>query len=449
MVYNICNPWIDMKKLILILISLTLIAFKNTAATQTSASVPLKQFLQQQPAVKVVKPLEVDGFKEAYELRFIQPLDHKDASKGTFEQRVHVMHRDKNAPTHIWISGYQTYFPMNTNGKEMAEILNSNLVVVEYRFYGQSLPEDGKVPYEFLDNTQGATDHHEVIDTFKQYYQNKWVSSGFSKGGESALIHLSMFPDDVDAVVTYDAPIIHGREDPRTDAFLYAHGSKECRTRLFDYQRIALENREAMLEKVEAYAKNKKLNYSWLGYGGALEYAVLEHTFTFWQRGHKCEEVPQRGDSVDAIFKHLVDTSGLWFYSDEGIHATRQSYYQHMRELGYYGFPTERLSDLLVDAKDASNLHLAPKGVDLTYNPEFMWNVHKWLDKNGNNIIYLYGENDTWKAAAVEPTINTNAIRLDQKNGSHWTHVKNLSEEQKQLFYDTLDKWLGYKVNRL
>lgn len=409
----------------------------------------LVQFLQQQQTVRIVKSLKQGGFSETYELRVTQPLDHADAGRGTFEQRVHLMHRDVRAPTLVWISGYRTHFPPETMAQEMSAILSSNVVLVEYRFYGKSLPQDGKVPYEFLDNTQGATDHHQIIHTFKKYYKNKWVSSGYSKGGQSALIHRSIFPDDVDVVVPYNSPIIHGREDPRTAAFLYSNGSKECRTRLFDFQRMALEHRQAMIEKLKAYAPKNNLTFTRLGLGGAIEYAVLEHTFSFWQWGHQIEDVPQRGATVDELFEHLIDTSGVRYYSDQGIHDLRQSYYQHMRELGYYGFPTERLSDLLVDAKDASNLNLAPKGVDLTYNPGFMWKVHKWLDQNGNNIIYIYGENDTWAAAGVTPTTNTNAIRVDQIQGYHNSRVESLSDEQKKTVYDTLEEWLQIKVKRL
>ena len=440
---------VTMKTLLIFAMTFMLAACDNKQSAEPSPELSIKDFIQQHQELEIVSAFEVEGFKEAFELRMTQPLDHRDAKAGSFEQRVHLLHRDRDAPTYIWMSGYDTHWPIRSNVKELANILNSNLVIVEYRFYGTSLPESGKVPWLYLDNTQGATDHHKVIALFKRYYSKQWLSAGFSKGGESALIHRSLFPTDVDVVVTYDAPIIHGRENTKTDAFLYSHGSKACRTRLFDYQRIALENRQAMLERIEQYGKDNGLTFERLGFGGALEYAVLEHTFTFWQRGHQCEDVPVRGDSVDNIFKHLVDTSGLEFYSDKGIHDTRQSYYQHMRELGYYGFPTERLSDVLIDAKDANNEHLAPKGVDLTYNPQFMQNVHNWLNKNGNNIIYLYGENDTWAASGVVPTANTNALRFDKKDGYHWSHIKDFSDEQKQRIYNTLEQWLGIAVNRI
>lgn len=328
-----------MNKIGIIFFSILVVACTSTPANGQQAPLPLKDFLEQQQAIRIVEPLEVDGFNETYQLRMTQPLDHNDASKGDFEQRVHLMHRDVNAPTLIWISGYRTYFPLQAQAQELSTILNSNVVLVEHRFYGESLPEDGKVPYAFLDNTQSATDHHQLIQTFKKYYKNKWVSSGHSKGGQSALIHRSMFPEDVDVVIPYNAPIIHGREDPRTAAFLYANGSKALRTRLFDFQRMVLENRKAMIKKMKKYAQKEELTFDRLGFGAALEYSVLEYTFSFWQWGHRGEDVPQRGASADELFKHLIATSGVWFYSDQGIDEYRQSYYQHMRENGFYRFP--------------------------------------------------------------------------------------------------------------
>ena len=50
-----------------------------------------------------------------------------------------------------------------------------------------------------------------------------------------------------------------------------------------------------------------------------------------------------------------------------------------------------------------------PKDADLTFDPTFMEDISKWLLTQGNNIIYIYGENDPWSAPHLEYLGATNA----------------------------------------
>jgi hypothetical protein len=58
-------------------------------------------------------------------------------------------------------------------------------------------------------------------------------------------------------------------------------------------------------------------------------------------------------------------------------------------------------------------------------------------------MIFIYGGNDPWFAPAFELTYHTNSIRVVKEGGSHRTRIKDLSEEQKKLVMNTLNKWLN------
>ena len=76
-----------------------------------------------------------------------------------------------------------------------------------------------------------------------------------------------------------------------------------------------------------------------------------------------------------------------------------------------------------------------------------MKRVDKFLKKNGDNMIYIYGEFDPWSAPAFVPIPGkTNALKVVKPGGSHITRINNLPDDQKKVVLDTLGKWLGVEV---
>ena len=67
----------------------------------------LKSRLASLPQVAdVVEVKDEAGFESRYILKFTQPLDHANPSKGTFTQRVIVMNRGVGRPTLLVTEGY-------------------------------------------------------------------------------------------------------------------------------------------------------------------------------------------------------------------------------------------------------------------------------------------------------------------------------------------------------
>ncbi len=63
-------------------------------------------------------------------------------------------------------------------------------------------------------------------------------------------------------------------------------------------------------------------------------------------------------------------------------------------------------------------------------------------------MLYIYGENDTWSASAVDIGSNTNAVKMVKKDGTHRTRINSFEGEEKEKIYSTLEKWLDVKIDR-
>ena len=392
------------------------------------------------PDAKITKMEAKDHFTKAYQLVLNEPLDHKNPEAGTFKHYVYLSHIDEELPVVLVTEGYnarpQTY--------EMSKILKGNQVQVEYRFYGKSRPDS--IPWQYLTNDQAVEDYHQLVTKLKRLYTGKWVSTGISKGGETVLIYKSKYPWDVRVAVPYVAPLISGQEDPRTEAHIKTIGSDACRTKIEKYQRLILENRDAVLTEISNYAALKDMSFTEVSMEEALEYAVLEFPFSFWQWGGNCDDIPTETANAKELFDYVNSIVGIGFYNDKTYKDLLPSYYQHMTELGYYGFDTTPVKDLIRVVHEPTNLRFAPKNMDVTYSPEYINEVRDFAENKGKQILYIYGEYDTWGACAPNPKPHVDALKMVLKGASHKTRIKDFNKEDQQLIYDKLQKWMGYST---
>ena len=392
------------------------------------------------PNAEITKMEATDHFTKAYQLILNQPLDHNNLNVGTFKHYVYLSHADIKKPTVLITEGYNA----NPTTYELSKIFKGNQVQVEYRFYGKSRPDT--IPWQYLKNDLAVEDYHQLVRKLKTLYKSKWISTGISKGGETVLIYKSKYPYDVDVVVPYVAPLINTQEDVRTQNHINTIGTEECRKKISNYQRLVLKNRDSILFKITRYAKEKNMSFTQIPIEEALEYAVLEFPFSFWQWEGNCNSIPDDSASSRELFEVLNSTVGISFYNDQTYDDLLPSYYQHMTELGYYGFDTSPVKDLLKVVHKPTNLRFAPKNIDLAFNPNYIKEVRDYVENKGNKILYIYGEYDTWGACAPKPKPHVNALKMVLKGGSHTTRIKDFSIEDKQLIYDKLQNWLGYSV---
>lgn len=404
----------------------------------------LMERLKLLPEVEVHEKEAADGFKQHFEIFLTMPLDHQNPDAGTFRQRLLLSHLDFQRPLVFVTEGYWIFAEQRY---ELSRLLNANQLRLEHRFYGKSRPDS--LDWQYLNIRQAAEDQHMVRELFKKIYPSKWITTGSSKGGQTALFYRYFYPDDVDATVAYVAPIPLAAADRRLDEFLATVGDAGCRQKIKDFQRMTLKHRAELRPLLQQWAVDNDESFG-IGLDAVLEYAALEYSFSFWQgTPGNCDGIPEGDASAAEIFEHLTDVVGLSLYSDAGIQRYSTFFYQAYTELGYYDFVDDHLKDLLVAVPEPDNTFFAPKGVPLNYNGALMQKIHHWLVNEGDNILYIYGEQDTWSGAAVTPSASTNAVKMVKEGGWHATRIVAFDGAELDKIYRTLEEWLGFKVHPL
>lgn len=433
-----------MKKARLSISILLIVLLMNARASDTLG--PLYEFLSGLPGVSIEKLQHRTPFEEKYLLHIPQYIDHKDTSLGTFSQRVYVMLREKEAPVVFTTEGYNGgYGGYLMYMNELDAYLNANEILVEHRYFGPSSPDPLNWQYMTVENAAG--DHHHVIQLLKPFFTGKWVSTGISKGGQTAMYHRAFFPDDVDATVGYVCPLNFSVEEQRCYDFLDQVGSAYCRERIHDFQKMLLCNKARYMPAFDTVIKEKGLKYP-MGDTAGFELTVLEYSFAFWQWGQtKCESIPDETASPAEAIKHLDKVAGLDWVSEEGIKGMQPFFYQALTEIGFYGYDHSEF-DACVEALSVQSFDFTcPEGVDCIYNPATMEKVDNFVRHHGSNMIFIYGEWDPWSAPAVQLTGKTNSFKVVKPEGSHRTRIYNLPEEQRVKVLNALSGWLECEIN--
>ena len=379
-------------------------------------------------------------FKSAYTLYIDQPIDHNNPSLGTFKQRIFVSHHDRKAPTLFVTEGYSA----RPRVYELSEILRSNQIIVEYRYNGKSAPE--KLDYKYLTNDQAMEDLHRIRQMFKKVYKKKWISTGISKGGTTCLIYKSKYPEDVDVAVSYVGPLPKAREDVRMDEMILEKMKMSpCGQKIDALQKFALKHDEEIIPKIDSLAKADKITFNRVSTAKAMEYAVLELTFSFLQMGYSCDEVPDQL-TVNSVFDYLKKIVGFDFYCDQTIEYFEPAFYQFMTENGYYGFIHKPFEGLLDDLDRYDNEIFAPQGIPLTFDKDYMTRVRVFLHLYGDKVIYIQGGNDPWAACRFVPPAQRDAVYIEKEGASHRLRIEGLDANQQQEIYDALKRWLRVKI---
>ncbi len=303
--------------------------------------------------------------------------------------------------------------------------------------------------WKHLTVENAAADHHNIIESFKNIYQENWIGTGISKGGQSAIFHRYFYPDDVLVTVPYVAPLNLAEEDPRIYHFLRNVGTKECRENIIQFQREVLIRADELIPMFRKRAEKKGYTYSIGNERMIFEYIVLEYSFAFWQWANdKCSDIPLTDASNKELLKHLETNSSFSYFSDQGLEPIAPFFYQAYTEMGYYGYDITDFKHLLKEVKEPTSKIFLPKNNNMVFDCSLMHDINKWVQKQGNNMLFIYGENDTWSAAAVELTGETNSIKMVKEGGSHRTRINSFSNDEKEIIYSTLEDWLEIEINR-
>ena len=382
------------------------------------------------------------GTRESYDITFEQPLDHQNPKGPKFRQHVFISHVDYNKPVLLGTEGYAA---RGVSGGELQQMLGGNQVTVEHRFFGRSVPDP--VQWEYLTVKQSADDLHAVVTAMKKLYTGKWVSTGASKGGQTALFYKCYYPDDVDATVAYVAPVNVTQEDPRINRFIETVGDEATRKKIKDFQIAMFKREDEILPLIKAEAERRRWTFK-MGLSEAHEYGVLEYPYAFWQYGTDANTIPSPDASAETLTAHYNRVGTLHFYSDQGKKQFEPFLYQAFTEIGYYNYDITDFKAYMKTLKNPTNLSICPDGAKIVFNPATMFFINNFLQYKANHVIYIYGGLDAWAATQMQLIGRTDAIKIVVPESHHGTGVRSFTPEQRDLFFVNLERWLDMKLTR-
>jgi PS-10 peptidase S37 len=380
-------------------------------------------------------------------LTYRQPADHRDPGKGTFEQRLSLLHKAADRPMVLFTSGYQ--LPSKAGKSEPTTLVDGNQLSVEQRFFSPSRPDPAD--WTKLNIWQAATDHHRLVEAIKPLYAgSKWVSTGGSKGGMTSVYHRRFYPKDIDGTIAYVAPndVDNKKDAVYTDFFGKVGNDPACRQALNDLQVEALKRRDTLVPKYEAYAAENGLTFKQMGtIDKAFEGVVLDTPWAFWQYQlqENCAEVPKTTATDDELFAWYDGITGWAGYSDQGTEPYVPYYFQAATQLGWPAVKYPHLEGLLRYPGANEAPQAVPPELPVKFDKGAMRDVDRWIKKDGGQLMFLYGANDPWGAEPFELGKGT--------KDSYWYEVEGLNhngrligmlpEQQKQEATAALLRWTG------
>ncbi len=414
-----------------------------SALAQNSESSELYKFLKSQDDIVGVEPIKNGPFAQKYLVTISQPVDYK-SDKGVFNQRFVVGHINKDSINVMVTEGYVGDYSLRENYREeISKKLNTNMIFVEHRYFSGSVPQPRD--WEYMSGYNAANDLHRINSLMKKFYgQQRWLATGISKGGQNSIIYRTYFPDDVDVTVPYVAPICFGVEDGRHEPFLREVATKKDRKKILEYQRAILSKRSEIIPMMEEYAKKHNHTYK-ADINTILDYCVLEMPFSTWQWCNDIDDIPSKDSSAKELFDYLVRYSGPEYFI---VSPTSPFFVQAAKELGYYGYETAPLKDLLHIKSSKgylADLFLDDTTKDIAFDKTLALDIEAFLESQDEKMIFIYGEYDPWSAARAKDNYfkdKDNMILMIEDEGSHKARISTLSSSQERRVWKTLSNWL-------
>jgi len=423
-----------------VFLCLLLIVGQNSIAQQ------LVEQLKSLAGVNAVESLESKNYEEKYLVHLTQNIDPQDVSVGTFDQRVIVCHKGYDRPTVLVTEGYWADYALNEKYQdELSELFNTNVVVVEYRYFGKSCPKE--MDWTYLTVANSLADLHNVVTTMKQIYHGKWISTGISKGGQTTMFYRSYYPDDVDISVPYVAPLNKGLEDGRHEPFLAKKvGTKEERDKIQEFMLTLLKRRDTLMPLFKAHCDKKGYEFR-VPLDEVYDLSVMEYQYTVWQWGTSVDGIPALNASDEEIMKYFI---GL---CDPDYFSKQSPYYSFnimaTKELGYYGYDIRPYRKYMTIKNTKDYMHrvmLEPSEKNLKFDKSLYKHVVKYLKHNDPKLLYIYGDIDPWGSSGVGTWLKTDKKKnlkvYTQPRGSHLTRIKTFDQPVQEEIITTIRQWL-------
>jgi hypothetical protein len=396
----------------------------------------LQKKLSALPGVQLLA-IPNQNFREYFQLTFTQAPDHAKPAGKKFQQRIFLGVQDLKAPVVFQTEGYAADYAVTNYTNELAKELNANLIVVEHRFMGASLPDS--LNWNLLTLKQAAGDYHAIKELLDDVLTGKWISTGISKGGQAALAYKLFYPRDVIAVVAYGAAV-KNKQSVSTDSVLKDLAITDAGKKIKSFQLFAFRNKKQLLPLVIAHCALKQYNLKPLDPETVLDYLLLELPYAFWQTGKSAEEIPDSAAGSGACVNYLFKVVSPGIFSLPNRLRLGPAFYMFYHELGYYEYETAPFKNYLKQ-KAYPNSYFAPEKVPVKFDDSFQKQMQKFISSSSaENVFFVYGEHDPW---ALQSIAKKNVYTV--KNGSHKSRIADLSDTQKNDLLSRIKKLVDYK----
>lgn len=392
-----------------------------------------------------------------------QPISHAAPGGATFAQQLRVVHRGCERPTVIGDWGYELYPAYYRS--EVAQLFDTNEIFVEHRFQGESIPERTAWDWSSLTIANGAADQHALIAGLRRIYQGRWVSTGASKGGITALYHHFLYPDDLDGTVPYVAPASRARIDFEYQNYLAKALPAVCGRAIRDVQLAALTTRRAFVEqKLAALGFEEPAD--------AVEWYVWYFDWGFWQYAGvpNCASVPTAASSNDAFWDFFAEQSGLNFaqrtpaggrdglaeprVATAGGVAPRVDERYSSDALSYewlteHGFAEQTNAEVRAVLRNQPSTleemfgESQPAVVLPPYDGSLTATLRRWVKQNGPRITLVYGSTDPWSGGMLDEPAQLNSGRFIVANQNHGAGFDELPEPERTAALGLIGSYLN------
>lgn len=419
----------------------------QTIAADT-LNVELLQRLRNLPAVISADTMESKYYPHKFVLYMQQPLDADSPQAGCFAQRIIVAHAGFDRPTVMVTEGYDAAYATNPYyQEELSHLLNANLVFVEHRYFGESVPDSCNWDYLTVENA--LNDLHHVRSVFGDVYSGKWLATGISKGGQTAMFYRAFYPNDVDVTVPYVAPLNYSEEDERHMHFLSDDISSSANRKKVETAQLELLKRKAsLLPLFTRYCAEKQYTFR-VSLEEIYEFCVLEYAFALWQWGTPLTEIPSLKASDTTWFNHFIEISEPGYFSKETPYMPFNV--QAVRELGYYAYDIRPFKKYLSMKTSKNYLRkvMLPEGLSyIKFDASLYKRTVQYLTKHDPKMIYIYGGADPWVASGVTWLKGKQQIHVYVlPNGSHTTRIVSFDNSTQKEIKDLLMQWLNEPSN--
>ncbi|MCD7926691.1 MAG: aminopeptidase [Bacteroides sp.] len=403
----------------------------------------LQQKLQGLPGISDIKAMESDAYPEKYVFFINQLLDPHHPEAGNFKQRVILSHVGFDRPTVLVTEGYAAHYATSPRyQEELARIFNANLIFVEYRYFGESMPEPCNWDYLTVENS--LYDLHNITTTLKQLYAQKWISTGISKGGQTTMFYRAYFPDDVDISIPYVAPLNKSLEDGRHEPFIAGKVSTaENRKRVQDFQLEVLKRKDKLMPMFEKYCTDKGYTFR-IPVAEVYDFNILEYSFALWQWGTPVSNIPATSADDKSIFNHFIAICEPDYFSEQSPYPSFNV--QAAKELGYYGYDIKPFKKYLTikTSKDYLRRVMLPAELSgIKFDATLYKKVVKFLKENDPEMIYIYGGDDPWTASGVTWLKDKKNIKVYVlPGGSHRTRIGSFDTKTQEEIKAQIKAWL-------